>query len=45
MLDLYPLLRNPNQGVLGGHMPVSTFLQFTEAVTWAMLANSDSMPR
>ena len=45
LLDLYLLLRNPNQGKLAGHMPVPDFLQFTEAVTCAMMEQQDTAPR
>jgi hypothetical protein len=45
LLDLYMLLRNPNQGKLAGHMPVPDFLQFTEAVTYEMLQTQETAPR
>lgn len=45
LVDLYVMLRNPNQGVLAGHMPTPTFLQFTEAVTFGMYTNQGAMPR
>lgn len=32
MLDLHAMLRNPNQGVLVGHMPTKIFLTFTKDV-------------
>ena len=32
LLDLYSLLSSPNESQLAGHMPVKTFLQFTESV-------------
>jgi len=45
LLDLYCLLRNPNQGKLAGHMPVPDFLQFTEAVTCEMMETQETAPR
>eukprot|EP00656_Telonema_subtile_P020243 TRINITY_DN21393_c0_g1_i3.p1 TRINITY_DN21393_c0_g1~~TRINITY_DN21393_c0_g1_i3.p1 ORF type:complete len:287 (+),score=55.36 TRINITY_DN21393_c0_g1_i3:262-1122(+) len=45
LLDLYILLRNPNQGKLAGHMPTPDFLQFTEAVTCGMMCQQDTAPR
>jgi hypothetical protein len=45
LLDLYVLLRNPNQGALSGHMPTPDFLQFTEAVTCGMMIQQDTAPR
>jgi len=45
LLELYIVLRNPNQGKLAGHMPTPDFLQFTEAVTAGMLSQQDTTPR
>ena len=44
LLDLYTVLRSPNQGALAGHMPVPTFLQFTESVTFGMFLNQSTAP-
>lgn len=45
LLELYIVLRNPNQGKLAGHMPTPDFLQFTEAVTAGMMVQQDTVPR
>jgi len=44
LLDLYTLLKRPNQGILAGHMPVPTFLQFTESVSIASAKRGRSAP-
>jgi len=45
LLELYIVLRNPNQGKLSGHMPTPDFLQFTEAVTAGLLTQQETVPR
>ena len=45
LLDLYAVLRNPNQGMLAGHMSTPVYLHFCESVTFALIDQQDSIPR